>query len=280
MHKNKAGYFLILLISFLSFASQSVYAQGTMKIISYNVLDGMSKDTTFDKSEFATWMESQNPDIVGFQELNDFTQEKLEALAAKYNHPYAILMNRHTYKVGITSKYPIVNVQIVTENMSHGFILAQINGYHVVVAHLNPHNYMIRRKEIKIILSTIEASRQNPKEKWILMGDLNSFSPLDKSFFDVDDTRRQKDINSEKIHPYVHNLINGVSIDYEVQQAILTDEFIDTYYAIKENKPKGRIDFIYVSKSLKNNIESSQFIYDNFTKTHSDHHPMSLLLKD
>jgi exodeoxyribonuclease III len=278
--------FVVLAISSLSFASQDkLNGKETIKIISYNVEDGMSKDTTPGKTEFAAWLKAQDPDIVGFQELCGFTQSKLEALAAKYNNPYAILMHQGYYKVGITSKYPIVNVQIVNDNMSHGFIQAQINGYHIVVAHLDPHSYTQRRREIKIVLATIKASRQNSKEKWILMGDLNSVSPLDKSFYAVDDKRRQRIINDEKLHAYDQNLIDGVTIDYLVQQDVLDAGLVDSFHAIKDNELKssettGRIDYIYVSENLRHKIIAANFIRDAFTKTHSDHVPMCLVLRE
>ncbi|MGH7953299.1 MAG: hypothetical protein ACREFE_15490, partial [Limisphaerales bacterium] len=53
--------YIFLVIFLLSFVSQgNLYAQGTIKIIGYNVLDGMSKDTTPGKIEFATWLKAQD----------------------------------------------------------------------------------------------------------------------------------------------------------------------------------------------------------------------------
>ena len=41
-----------------------------MKLISYNIEYGMRADTTTNKSVFAAWIRSQNPDIVCLQEAN------------------------------------------------------------------------------------------------------------------------------------------------------------------------------------------------------------------
>ena len=55
-----------------------------LKIICYNILYGMRRDTTQGKRLFAEWVRQQNPDILALQEVNDFTQFTLETLAAEY----------------------------------------------------------------------------------------------------------------------------------------------------------------------------------------------------
>lgn len=84
-----------------------------MKIISYNIEYGMRADTTAGKTIFSTWMRNQDPDIVCLQEANKFTQKSLEALAASYGHPYAVLQKEKGFPTAITSKYPIVNIMKV-----------------------------------------------------------------------------------------------------------------------------------------------------------------------
>ena len=81
-----------------------------MKIISYNIEYGMRADTTAGKTIFSTWMRNQDPDIVCLQEANKFTQKSLEALAASYGHPYAVLQKEKGFPTAITSKYPIVTL--------------------------------------------------------------------------------------------------------------------------------------------------------------------------
>ena len=149
----------------------------TMKIISYNIEYGMRADTTAGKTIFSTWMRNQDPDIVCLQEANKFTQKSLEALAASYGHPYAVLQKEKGFPTAITSKYPIVNIMKVENNMWHGFVMGTINGYHIISLHLSPHRYESRQLDIDLILETI---RQNgPFEKWLIMGDFNSVSPVD-----------------------------------------------------------------------------------------------------
>lgn len=259
-------------------------AQDTLKVITYNVLDGMSRDTSRGKSGFADWLKSQDPSIVGFEELNGFTQKKLEALGADYGNPYAILMERGTYKVGLTSRYPIVHAEVVTDNMTHGFIIARILDYHVIVAHLAPNSYKKRRQEIALILATIQARDPGLKHKWILMGDLNSLSPLDKAFYAVDDRKRQRTIEAKKKYPHNERLINGTQIDYQVQRRILERGFTDTFHEFKTNvlrsaETTGRVDYIYVTDAAKGKVIAAHFIRDAFTRKYSDHVPMCTVLK-
>lgn len=55
--------------------------------------------------------------------------------------------------------------------------MGTINGYHIISLHLSPHRYESRQLDIDLILETI---RQNgPFEKWLIMGDFNSVSPVD-----------------------------------------------------------------------------------------------------
>lgn len=264
---------------------RSIYGQDTMKVITYNVMNGMSRDSSAGKAGFCTWLKSQNPAIVGFQELNGFTQKRLEALGADYGNPYAILMERGTYKVGLTSRYPIVEAEVITDNMTHGFIIARIRDDHVVVAHLAPNSYKKRRREIALILATIRARDPDLRNKWILMGDLNSLSPLDKAFYAVDDRKRQRTIQAKKKYPHNERLIDGTRIDYQVQQRILDDGFTDSFHqfggnVLRSSETTGRVDYIYVTGALKRKVLSAHFIRDAFTRNHSDHVPMCVVLKN
>ena len=123
-----------------------------LKIICYNILYGMRRDTTQGKRLFAEWVRQQNPDILALQEVNDFTQFTLETLAAEYGHDYAVISkdpklipgsvgSRTKFPVSISSKSPVVNVDKVLDNMWHGFIKCKVEGYNIIVLHLSPHLY-------------------------------------------------------------------------------------------------------------------------------------------
>lgn len=254
-----------------------VSAQNKLKVISYNILEGMKNDTTKGKQFFADWIKSQGPDILALEECNKFTQASLEELAAKYGHPYAILVKTTGYPVAITSKYPIVNVQKVTDNMTHGFIVCKIRDLNVIVLHLNPHKHLKRREEIQEILATMAAAPS--QKKWMIMGDFNSFSPLDKdNYNDGNEVRALQE--SAKKYTYQDNLVEGKYLDFEVQQKILDFGLRDAGKTVEPTDiPKRRIDYIYVSKDLISQVTAAHFIRDDFTATHSDHKPVVMELK-
>lgn len=271
-------YSLFLLTIFIVKAEPTALHK-PMKIICYNILRGMERDTTADKSLFTNWLKLHDPDIVAIQEAAKCKQKDLEELAHKYGHPYAILLKENNYCAAITSKYPITDVYRVIDNMHHGFIKAKINGYNVIVLHLCPFTYTKRREEINIVLQTIAASKQ--KENWIVMGDFNSISPLDSMIY-----KNGKYLaNVKKLakkYSYHDNLIDGEKLDFEVHKKILDFGLLDALRIYNKNliiPRSSRIDFIYLSRNLKNKVSYSEIIKDDFTKKYSDHLPLILKLK-
>lgn len=276
-----AAAFLLALCATLPLAAQS---EKPLKIIAYNILEGMKNDTTAGKQKFAAWVRAQDPDILALQETNGFTQESLQALAESYGHPYAILCKEPGYPPALTSKYPIVNVRRVTDNMTHGFIQADVAGYHIVSIHLNPHSYKKRLKEAAVLLETIAA--QPDRTKWVVMGDFNSFSPYDSLQYadgKFRDTQKKRMLTA----PHLQNLRDG-QVDFSVQQRIVDSgllvdvshlqhkDFSPTFPTKRytgKNSFHQRYDYVFVSPDLKKKARGLEIITDDFTDTHSDHYP-------
>jgi len=282
----------ILLLLF----SSSIFAQhNAHKIISYNVYVGMKTDTSTNKKEFANWFREQDADIVALEEMTGFTQSSLERLSKSYGHPYAVLLiEGEKYPVAITSKYPITNVKKITDNMDRGFIQATIKGQTFIVLHLSPFDYRTRRTEIDLLLAHIK--NQSAIKNWVLMGDFNSFSPIDSMAYQ--DGRLIENLKKyEKKYAPIKKLVNN-KIDYEVINKVHTHGFLDVLKIFhqdfiktvhpKKFEPKdkpdvpSRIDFIFVSKDLKKQVKTAQVLVDEFTNAHSGHYPMmmELTLKD
>jgi exodeoxyribonuclease-3 len=264
--------------------------QKSLKVITYNIFEGMTLDTTANKDLFVDWVKQQDPDILALQEVNKFTQLTLETMARRYNHPYAVLLKEKGFPVALTSKYPIVNVQKVIDNMHHGFIRADIAGYNVIVAHLSPHKYWKRHEEIEVILKT--AVTQSNKNKTIIMGDFNAISESDADYY-ANGKILQKYVDMGMKYAYHDNLIDG-KLDFGVHKKIVNQGYIDVF---KQKNPKydftrptvktadegrnasSRIDFIYVSKKMKSAVLESSIIRDAFTNYYSDHYPVMMVLK-
>ncbi|OTQ74146.1 MULTISPECIES: endonuclease/exonuclease/phosphatase family protein [unclassified Gilliamella] len=297
---NKTKLKIVALISGIILSTSSAFASlddaKQLKIISYNVYNGMKLDESEGKQKYIDWAKAQDADIIAWQEMNFFTREKLEKFAASYGHKYAVLLKESPedaafFPVAITSKYPIVNVNKVVDNLWHGALYADIGNYHFVVTHMNPFWTAKRIDEINLIIDSIKYSR-DPKGKWIIAGDLNSFSPADKS--DYDKSTLLEDIKEkQKKRPILENLVDG-KLSYTVQQNLLDAGFIDalkikhkefvatapTKVFYDQASVPLRYDYIYVSPPLKNNVIDVQVIKDDFTDKYSDHYPVQMIIKN
>jgi exodeoxyribonuclease-3 len=60
----------------LELNSGSSVTTETLKVLSYNVLEGMKLDKANDYNNFVTWVSEQAPDIMAIEETNGFTKEK------------------------------------------------------------------------------------------------------------------------------------------------------------------------------------------------------------
>lgn len=285
---------VLLFIQLMSFTA-SAQQSNELKLISYNVYWGMRQDSTELKQKFAAWFKSQNPDIVALQEVNGFTQKMLEEFAASYGHPYAVIVKQPepdgsiSFPVALTSKYPIVNVNRVVDNMIHGLLVAEIQGFHFAVTHFHPFSSEKRGNEIDLVLATINSK---PKDwKWLLMGDLNSVSPLDKEEYNngllLNHIREDM-----KKKPHNQNLLNN-ELDYTIQEKVLANDFVDAFKKFHpsfeasaptqlfydQSKFPLRYDYVYVSDNMSADMVSCTLIKDSFTNIYSDHYPVQLIFK-
>ncbi len=276
---------IILLFALLVIANSAVVGQNHLRVLSYNILEGMKTDTTKGKQQFANWVRNQDPDIFAIQEGNKFTPESLAALAKSYGHDYSVIVKLPGYPVALTSRFPITDIEKINENITHGYIVAKIHGYNIVVLHLNPHDYEKRTSEITAILAKIKENKAT--KKLIVMGDFNSYSPLDKANY-ADGVLLKRLKESQLKNKKHNNLVNGEELDFSVQERVLDFGLVDILKHLAEDNPmnakeiipsKNRIDYIYVSKDLKSKVIKGQFIRDEFTKTASDHIPLIIELK-
>ncbi|NGM60297.1 endonuclease/exonuclease/phosphatase family protein [Sphingobacterium sp. SGG-5] len=244
-----------------------------LKIVSFNILEGMKTDRPNDYDNFVEWVKSYDPDIFAIQEANGFRQRDLEKLAARWGHPYVITNVKATdnYPVALTSKYPLESRRKVTLYTSHGAIFARLKdtNFNIVVTHLWPQSYWhekgdglgndYRLHEINIVLdSTI---RKFPQESdWILVGDFNSRSRKDympdqatHNYWVTDQI--DEDGFTDAIH-YLHGIRADGSADYDF-----------TY-------PGSRIDFIFTTDPVLQKLRKAYPIYDDFTSKYSDHPAM------
>jgi exodeoxyribonuclease-3 len=281
---------ILFAIFIFSSGNNSLSGQQNLKIISYNVLDGMKNDTSAGKTAFAQWIKKMNPDVMAFQEMNEFTQQRLEEFAHSYGHQYAILLKDTGYPVALTSCYPITNVKKTVAHFHHGFIEATIKDIHFFVLHLSPHKYLKRKEEIDSILSLIRINGSDARV--ILMGDFNAQSPQDSVFYE--DGKMLETLKKLATrYPWHENLKNG-KIDFEVIRTVLLNGFFDPIYDPKKlnishltkmpaepgfEYDRSRMDYIFVNSTLKDKVKKAAILKDEFTDYMSDHYPVYLELQ-
>lgn len=291
--KSRLILFLVLAVLPVALKAQ----QETIRLINYNVLHGFNSDSTLE-NRFIHWAKKQDADIFAFQELNGFTQDRLEELAEKYGHPYAILNTGVTHPIGITSRYPIVMVQQVTTNMWHSYLYGNINGVHVFVTHLSPFEVKRRRADIDRILAHIRLLPAN--DKVLVAGDFNALAAVDSTHYGEKLATAMRK-SEGRLEPksglpivkgktiYRNNMDDG-NIDYTVTNKMLAAGFYDSFYLKNKTfKPSApteahrgkdailrRIDYIWVNGPLSKNIKATDVIHDDETKQLSDHYPVTI----
>ena len=257
---------LFLLFALIAAAGASAQKR-SFRVLTYNVCEGLKMDTTASKERFVAWMRELDPDLAALQEMNGFTQARLEKLAAAYGHSHAVLLKDTGYPVALTSKYPIV-AKRVTDNMHHGFLIARTGGYNIVVAHLSPFSWRKRQQEVATIRAWIAASGE--RRRWIVLGD----DPRTGG-------KRQ-------------NLVDG-ELDFTTQQALLDAGFCDAFkrfhseYVASYPSPARaagnpdpvtcRLDYIYLSRDLRARALDGRIPREGDAATLSDHLPLYIDLK-
>ena len=246
----------------------------TIRLLSYNILEGMKMDKANNYDNFVAWVKKMNPDILALQEANKLTDAILSGIAARYGHPHIVtnIKAGDNYPVALTSKYPVEVVSKMIEAVSHGALHVKIKGVNFVVLHLWPQSYgadntpgmgdAYRLAETNIFINNT-IKKHTDETRWFMMGDLNSYSPMDKNDF-----------------------ASGSSQNYDVHDAVLKAGYIDAMRYLHptfissvptQMNPSGaprRIDFIYGTEPMMRDLTYAETVKDDFTDDNSDHYPV------
>lgn len=248
-----------------------------MRFISYNICEGLrTSDKANNYDNFVAWTRAQNPDVMALQELWGWSEGQLRALGERYGHPY-VAINAKTddnYHIGITSKYPIEEIEPISEQVSHGAVRVRIRGIDFVTLHLWPMSAAptpaqgsaysptaadgnaYRLEEINRILDRT-IGKYPGRKIWFMAGDFNACSPLDADAY-------------------------AGNPDYSVHRAVLAGGYYDVqrelhdYFISTVLKEKKRLDFIYASKSALADVVRAEILRDDYTAdpaVASDHYP-------
>ena len=281
--------FILFLIIFISCKQKDKAPHESvqnLRLITYNVWYGFTK-VPERKDKWISWMQEQKPDVVSLQELNEYTSEKLAADAASWNHPYSVLLKEEGFPTGITSRYPIEDVQRYMEGFHHGLLRVKIQGKIFYVIHLHPSNWETRNREIDFIISDI---KERTKDTPIIMaGDFNTFSPFDSVFYSHG--KLEPFFMSRDMEFNEKNLKEG-HLDYSVLEKLHENDLIDLEYHMRpsyyyftgsfptliekegEHGSQRRLDYVFTNKILADQVIRAEIIADEITMKLSDHLPM------
>ena len=255
-------------------------------IISYNILEGFANSASQRfpvgkerQAAVSDWLMAQSPAIVGFQELNGYTQERLAEESLAWGHGYAATVKEGGYIVGLTSSEPITVIERHIEGMHHGALHARTMGVDCFVVHLSPFSYEHRQREATMIVQCVKKSIQ-AKRPVIVIGDFNSLSPQDIDAYEGDKLLLDRMRASDAEHDHVENLSEG-QIDYSVMQIFLDAGLVDLFakHRNSDAEPgRRRIDFILASQGLSEHSVSADWLVGEPFTSMSDHPPTSAQL--
>lgn len=277
------GLFLLTLIF-----STSLFAQGQrhseeyhwkpelekVRVISYNILAALGDEKREDK--LISWLNIQDAEVIGFQELCGLTQEEFSGHAKKWGHPYAVILKENGYPVGISSKKPIVVKNKFVDGFWHGMLHVVTYGIDFMIIHLSPSSPDSRLEEANKIVDYIQTEKL---AKLVLMGDFNAHSPMDADYLE-------------------NNAISLSYLDYYPLSRFLSGKLIDpmqkfievenrmTYpthllmgvskQSYHHKKRLERIDFILASIDVMQNVVDAYVFNGSEANYISDHYPLAI----
>jgi len=266
--------------------NEKEHDSSNLRILSHNVWYGFTK-VPERKEMWISWMKEQHPDIVSLQELNEYTQEKLASDALSYGHAYSVLLKEEGFPTGITSRFPIEDVQKITKGFHHGLLRVRIEGIYVYVVHLHPSNWEIRKSEIRQVLEDIDLLPSDSNV--VLAGDFNTFSPLDSGYYSHG---RLEPFFHERDSLYSENNLNKGQLDYSVIREVMEYGLLDLEASMRtstyrftgsfptlvekegEHGDQRRLDYIFSSPDLAKKVSRAEILGSDTALILSDHLPL------
>jgi exodeoxyribonuclease-3 len=285
--------FLVLIAVFFVIVFPA-FAASPIKLIDYNIADGMWYDQFNHYDRFVSWVKGQDPDILAICEgathwdkegdetprtFPRYLPDSLAALAARWGHPYvAVGPYQDNYPVAFTSKFPIEVIERVGgPNVSHGALYVKIRGVNYIVLHLWPLGFakgdenkvegggnVFRTQEVNFIMDqTIRNPKYAKEKRWVIMGDFNSLSIVDSAEY------RSFENSYFGTQDAVRAVFPCDAVAYKHRNA-----FCPSMVRVKK-----RLDYVYCSKKMSRRLVSAEVLKDAFSDVASDHRPIIVVFK-
>jgi endonuclease/exonuclease/phosphatase family metal-dependent hydrolase len=276
--------------------SSHVIAQIEIKIISYNVLEGLGNEESYGVGRHercVKWLQAQNAEVIALQELYE-SEEKLSADAKDWGHKYYAKAG----PIGLTSKEPLEVVKKYKKGLWHGVLHCKTYGIDFFVVHLSPADWKYRLRETEIIKGIVDSIKQTTNS-YILLGDFNAHSPFDGELYKQ---------NPELIEKYKKATPNNSSpnlvgdyLDYSVMSSFysfplidITERFVPWYRrntfpspiligvwrtAGNIGRTPERIDYILTTHEMSLNCKEVTIHNSEETDYISDHYPIEAVFE-
>lgn len=222
------------------------------------------------------------PDFLTINEANTFAangEEILKDFAQKteFKNYKLALSGEGNYHVAAFSKYPFKTVEEIKPLMRAGIlsvIETNLGEISIVSTHLTPYTEDLRLSEIQLIIKT--QSKYNNK---VLMGDMNSLAEYDNYNPEI-----IKSFNEMQTRKFT----TDGKLRFDAIKKITSGDYFDSGYELKQNSTftaptdvnefkahsNMRLDYIFVSRSLKSHLKSYEVVKNELTKKASDHFPV------
>lgn len=258
------------------------------RLLYYNALNGMERDSANNYDNFVAWVNSWEPDVLVLCEAGD-----LNVIASRWGHAHTAKVSKDAYPIVITSSSPLTVNQTLTTDLVHGAIHVSVAGYDIVGLHLRPtrdddssgslsaDEYAkygnLRKTDLEyIVAQTLDNPSYAATTNWIVCGDFNAYSPLEKNAVSP--------YGGKPAYTYSEPI---ASVCYEVYP-IIADKLKDVVYYFNGQayRPsmyhgRSRLDYIFASENVYAKVGTADVIlggfpgnYKNTDENPSDHMPL------
>lgn len=291
--------FQLLILAAMSVLVGCTKESGSVKILYWNIQNGMWSDQGQDYDNFVDFVLSENPDICIWAEAESRyrtdTAEKMagceeaylpynwDLLARRYGHQYVCIAGkRDTFPQVVTSRYPVKIVKRINGNgedlvVVHGagYVEVDVNGekLNIVTVHTYPFRYAYLAQDQKASAAENGGDIYRAAEvKYICEQTILEYDPEGKENWimagDFNAVSRADNWHLQRPEDDKAFLLN----DYISSNTPYID-LIQRWYPGEYQKSTfsgRRIDFIYMTEPLVSRVKDAGTIYDGFATASRD----------
>ena len=276
-------------------ADRTLKASGTVRLLYWNIQNGMWADQANNYNNFVNWVKTYEPDICVWCEAESIYKDNTStssssrflpsgwaALAARYGHYYfAQGGDRDNYSQEVTSKYPIKTVLKITDSdvsgkpIAHGAAIQEVtvNGRTLsfVTCHMWPQGYAYgvtgdSAREASKAAHEGDYYREFEME-YIVKKTINNSAYAGREWILLGDLNSRSRLDNW-YYEYAADNTALLTQDVVLNKTDLKDVIHETYpdYFISSTYGSARIDFVYTSPSLMEKVEEAYIVMDGWTK--------------